>query len=60
MNRGSREQVENTELVCCDRTQPGNALEGRYFDWILDITAYTEEHISALTGSGVSFGNYLR
>ncbi len=59
LNRGSREQVKGVELICCDRMQPGDALKGRFFDAVLDITAYTQEHICALLDSGVAFDDYV-
>lgn len=59
MNRNSRRQVDNTVLINCDRMNLCEKLKGRYFDLILDITAYTEEHINALLNSGVNFDNYI-
>lgn len=59
LNRGSREQVKGTELIKCDRTQLNNTLIGKHFDVILDITAYTEEHIRILLDSGVTFSDYV-
>ena len=59
INRGSREQVEGVTLINCDRTQPGNTLRGKRFDVILDITAYTREHIKTLIESGVKFDDYV-
>ena len=59
INRGSREQVRDTEFICCDRMQAKDVLKGRYFDAILDVTAYTREHIQALPDSGVGFGDYI-
>ena len=59
LNRGSRQQMTGVHLIKCDRTQPGTVLSGQYFDLILDITAYSEEHIRALLSSGVSFKDYI-
>lgn len=59
LNRGSRPQVEGVTLINCDRTQLGDTLRGRHFDAILDITAYTEEHVRTLVESGVTFGDYI-
>ncbi len=59
INRGSREQIPGTELIQIDRTQLGSALTGRHFDVILDITAYTAEHIQTLLDSGVQFTDYV-
>ena len=59
INRGSREQVKGVTHILCDRNRLGDALRGKRFDLILDITAYTEEHIAALLGSGVGFDDYI-
>lgn len=59
INRNSREQVKGVNLINCDRTQLGDILNGFYFDLIIDVTAYTEEHISTLLNSGVEFDDYI-
>ena len=59
INRGSRPQVNGVTHINCDRTQLGNVLNGKHFDLILDITAYTEEHIKTLLESGVTFDDYI-
>lgn len=59
LNRGSRQQAEGVRLIECDRLQLGNRLRGECFDAILDITAYTQEHIQALLDSGMTFGDYI-
>ena len=59
VNRGSREQVKGVALINCDRTQLGDSLRGKHFDLILDITAYTKEHVQKLIESGVSFDDYI-
>lgn len=59
INRGSREQVNGVKLINRDRTELGEALKGRHFDAVLDITAYTAEHVNSLLDSGVSFDDYI-
>ncbi|MGN1112267.1 MAG: NAD-dependent epimerase/dehydratase family protein, partial [Acutalibacteraceae bacterium] len=59
LNRGSRKQLDGVKLIECDRTQLGDKLKDEHFDAILDITAYTEEHIKALLESGVVFDDYV-
>lgn len=59
LNRGSREQVPGAKLIKADRTQSGDLLRGVHFDAILDITAYTAQHVSALLDSGVTFDDYI-
>ena len=59
INRGSRPQVDGVTHINCDRTALGERLNGKHFDLILDITAYTEEHIKTLLESGVIFDDYI-
>ena len=59
LNRGSRKQVSGIKLIECDRTRLGGRLSGEHFDAVLDITAYTEEHIKTLLESGVVFDDYI-
>ncbi|MCH5296326.1 MAG: NAD-dependent epimerase/dehydratase family protein [Ruminococcus sp.] len=59
LNRNSRKQIEGVRLINCDRTQLGDILKGEHFDVVLDITAYTEEHVKSLFDSGVEFDNYI-
>ena len=59
LNRGSKAQPEGVTHLCCDRMQIGDRLRGKRFDLILDITAYTREHIRALLDSGVIFDDYV-
>ena len=59
INRGSRSQVDGVTHISCDRTALGDRLNGKHFDLILDITAYTEEHIKTLLDSGVTFNDYI-
>lgn len=59
LNRGSRAQVEGAEHIRADRLNLEGALEGRSFDTVLDITAYTAEDIRALLLSGASFKDYV-
>ena len=59
LNRGSRPQVSGVTHINCDRTQLGDLLRGKHFDAILDITAYTEEHVRTLVDSGVCFEDYI-
>ncbi len=59
LNRGSREQVDGVKHICRDRMQLGDILRGSFFDIILDITAYTREHIQSMLDSGVRFSDYI-
>ncbi len=59
INRNSREQVEGVKLINCDRTALGDRLKNIHFDAVLDITAYTEEHVRTLAQSLSSFDDYI-
>ena len=59
LNRGSRKQIDGVNVICCDRNQLGNTLQNAHFDVILDITAYTRDHIRGLLNSGVTFDDYI-
>ena len=59
INRGSRKQPDGVTLINCDRTQLGDILKGKHFDAVLDIAAYTEEHVRTLLSSGVAFDDYI-
>lgn len=59
INRGSREQVKGVSLIECDRMKLGQILQNKHFDLVLDVTAYSYEHIKALLNSGVVFDDYI-
>lgn len=59
LNRNSRKQIDGVSLINCDRTMLKNKLKGKYFDVILDITAYNEYDIKTLLSSGVEFNDYI-
>ena len=59
INRGSRSQEQGVTHINCDRTALGDNLNGMHFDLILDITAYTKEHIATLLDSGAVFDDYI-
>lgn len=59
LNRGSREQVNGVKLIKADRMDLGDTLRGRHFDAVLDICAYTAEHIRALLDAGIMFDDYI-
>lgn len=59
INRNSKSQVNGVKLIDCDRTKLGNRLKGMHFDVVLDITAYTEEHVKTLLNALDSFDDYI-
>ncbi len=59
INRNSREQVKGVNLINCDRLRLKNRLNDIHFDVVLDITAYTEEHVRTLVEALGSFDDYI-
>lgn len=59
INRNSREQVNGVTFINADRTNLGDRLKNIHFDAVLDITAYTEEHVRTLVNSLGSFDDYI-
>ena len=59
INRNSKAQVNGVKLIDCNRTKLGNRLKGMHFDVVLDITAYTEEHVKTLLNALDSFDDYI-
>lgn len=59
INRNSRKQINGVQLINCDRTQLGHRLKDVHFDLVIDVTAYTEEHVRTLLESGITFSDYI-
>lgn len=59
LNRGSRTQSEGVTLIEADRHNLKTVLQGKSFDAILDMTAYTKEDIADLLNGLGSFGQYI-
>ena len=59
LNRNSRPQLPNVTLVEGDRNDLGDKLKGYEFDAVLDITAYTREHVENLLHALGKFGDYI-
>lgn len=59
INRNSKTQVNGVKLIDCDRTRLKNRLKGTHFDVVLDVTAYTEEHVKTLINALDSFDDYI-
>ncbi|HCI59431.1 MAG TPA: dTDP-glucose 4,6-dehydratase [Ruminococcus sp.] len=59
INRNSKAQVNGVKLIDCDRTRLNNRLKVIHFDAVLDITAYTEEHVKTLLKALDSFDDYI-
>lgn len=59
LNRNTRPQLSNVTLIEGDRNHLGDRLKGMEFDAILDITAYTREHVENLVKALGKFGDYI-
>ncbi len=59
INRNNHEQHKHVNLINCDRLKLGNKLKGIHFDAVLDITAYTRDHVKSLIDALDSFDDYI-
>ena len=59
LNRNSKPQLPNVTLIEGDRNDLGDMLKGYEFDAVLDITAYTQEHVENLVNTLGKFGDYI-
>ena len=59
LNRNSRQQLPNVTLIEGDRNNLGDKLKDYEFDAVLDITAYTREHVENLVNALGKFGDYI-
>ena len=59
LNRNSKPQLPNVTLIEGDRNDLGDQLKGYEFDAVLDITAYTREHVENLVNALGKFGDYI-
>ena len=59
LNRNTRPQLPNVTLIRADRNDLGDALKGYAFDAVLDITAYTRNHVENLVNALGEFGDYI-
>ena len=59
LNRNSKPQLPNVTLIEGDRNDLGDKLKSYEFDAVLDITAYTQEHVENLVNALGKFGDYI-
>lgn len=59
LNRNSRTQCDGVSLIEGDRHALGDLLRAKYFDVILDITAYTGRDVENLLDAVGGFGDYV-
>ena len=59
LNRNSKPQLRGVTLIEGDRNDLGDKLKDYRFDAVLDITAYTREHVESLVNALGKFGDYI-
>ena len=59
LNRGTRKQVDNVNLICTDRHNIGDKLKKYSFDVIIDVCAYNEEDVKSLLEAVDDFKDYI-
>ena len=59
LNRNSKPQLPGVTLIEGDRNDLGDKLKAYEFDAVLDITAYTREHVENLVNALGRFGDYI-
>ena len=59
LNRNTRPQSKDVNLIECDRNDIGGKLKNIHFDAVLDVTAYTAGDINNLLDGLESFDNYV-
>ncbi|MBR1482162.1 MAG: NAD-dependent epimerase/dehydratase family protein [Ruminococcus sp.] len=59
LNRGSREQAQGVTLIQADRFSLTDELREMEFDAVLDICAYSADHVNALLDALGTFGDYI-
>ncbi len=59
LNRNNKPQSEGVYLIEADRHNLGDALKGKHFDVVMDVTAYTGEDVTLLLDALGSFEDYI-
>ncbi len=59
LNRNSKPQLPNVTLIEGDRNDLGDTLKGYEFDAVLDITAYTRQHVENLVQALGTIKDYI-
>lgn len=59
LNRGTKQQIENVNLICEDRNNLKGCLAKYSFDAIIDVCAYDQKDIKNLLGSLGEFKDYI-
>ena len=59
LNRGSKQQIENINLICADRNNLKDCLKDFSFDAIIDVCAYNQQDIKNLLDAVGEFKDYI-
>lgn len=59
LNRNTHAQPVGARVIEADRNALGGELDGLYFDAVIDVNAYTKQHIVALLDALHGFGKYI-
>lgn len=59
LNRNTKPQPDGVKLITADRNALGNTLKNMFFDAVLDVTAYTAEHVRSLIDAIGGFDEYI-
>lgn len=59
LNRGTKKQVENVNLICSDRNNLKNSLQYYSFDAIIDVCGYNQKDIKNILDAVGEFKDYI-
>ncbi|WP_164880409.1 NAD-dependent epimerase/dehydratase family protein [Clostridium manihotivorum] len=59
LNRGTKPQLENVNLICADRNNLGDCLQKYCFDAIIDVCGYNREDIKNILDAVGAFKDYI-
>lgn len=59
LNRGTKQQIENINLICADRNNLKDCLKDFYFDAIIDVCAYNQQDIKNILEAVGEFKDYI-
>ena len=59
LNRGSKQQIENINLICADRNNLKDCLRDFSFDAIIDVCAYNQQDIKNILDAVGEFKDYI-
>lgn len=59
LNRGSKQQIENINLICANRNNLKDCLKDFYFDSIIDVCGYNQQDIKNILNAVGGFKDYI-